>query len=98
MRARRATALIGEADTGSAAITAGSAHTRAVPATTTDHLRHAPRLCPRKLRPHPDGNLTGSAVSPLLPRNQSTSGRGPGAPERASRKVPIRTAHEEADS
>ena len=44
MRARRAAALIGEAGTGSAAITAGSAHSRAVPDATIDHLRHAPRL------------------------------------------------------
>ena len=63
MRARRAGALIAEGGTGSAAITAGSAHSSAVPDATTDHLRHAPRL-------------TGSAASPLLPRNQSR-GCGP---------------------
>ena len=63
---------LGTAGTGSAATTAGSAQSRAVPPTTTDHLRHAPRFCP-----HTGGNLTGSAASPLLPRVQRTSGRGP---------------------
>ena len=75
MRARRAGALIAEAGTGSAAITAGKAHSSAVPPATIDHLRQAPRLGPRT-----DGSLTGSAASPLLPRNQSTSGTRPAHP------------------
>ncbi len=84
MRARSAAAPIVEPCTGSAAITAGIAHTATVLASTIDHRRHAPRRRGLKL-----GKFTGGAASPLLPPNHRTMRGRPDAPLRGSSALAV---------